>query len=872
MKDIPLVYLTRGKNQDYFYKMRIIKHKDGTNEFEKIINIFPDQFVSEQEKQTDKFIKSNMDYFYTVALNQYNRNKDTFCKNYNLIKGIIDREDFYEEPVRSFTETLVKDMDLPAHIKNYTLINPPLNTLIGEITKRPDNAKVKAFDDDSKNEQLQFRTDILHQYILSKAKQKIYTQLAQQGIVDQVSEDEIDQISEQSVKEYLTSYTSVAEKWGNHVLEALKVEFNIKEKSEDAFRDMLISAREFYHIYEDNSKLGFGMEVLNPKNVWYLITPDKKYVKDAYAIGTIEVMELSEILDKFNLTKDDVDALMEQLNKNNLFEVRESNLVKRNPPTGDKSVTYDTYDPLVLQERLIAESQLKNELESFLGLRSNVSAFGNKFAVVRSYWRSKKKIGKLTYWDEDGVDQVELVDETYKTIPNEISIEWAYVNQWYQGTKIGDILYEVKPFELLEYSPIIGVVHETKNTEAKSLVDLMKPFQVLYNICMNQLFRLLEKDKGVQFLTSLRHVPTPKDGDGQDALEQWELDMQERGTIFVDDSPENTKGKSTFNQYSRVDLSRHNEIQARYNLAAQLKMECWELVGISRERSGNVAATTTATGVNTSLTQSYSQTEPYFVQHEYVLNQLYQALIDAAQYIEVTKPMSTLSYVNTMGEEAFTAVNPIDIKNRDLKVYVTSRAEDKRIFDELRQLAQPMLQNGASVYDVAVLYSTNSVRQMKETFKALKDQQEEFQKQAQQLEQQKLQQEQQIASTQLEQAAQEAEQERINENYNKELDRINKKEVALIGAYSRNENALQDTDNNGEADALEVTRMTNDQMAAQQDYNLKLRQAAQKDKENSDKMALEREKLRLEREKLATQVQIEKLKLKNPVSGEKKKK
>jgi hypothetical protein len=839
--------------------MKIIRFKEeGTNEFEQIYHIFPDQFVSEEEKQGDKFAKSNMDYFYTIALAQYNKNKDTFTRNYNLVKGILDKKDFYEEPqVRSFTETLLRDLELPAHIKHYPIINPPLNTLVGEITKRPDNAKIKAFDDDSKNEQLQFRTDILHQYILSKARNKIYTKLAEQGLIDQVPEDQVEQMTEESVKEYLTSYTSVAEKWGNQILDALKVEFNIKEKSEDAFRDMLISAREFYHIYEDNSKLGFNIEVLNPKNVWYLITPDKKYVKDAYAIGTIEVMELSEILDKFDLSKEHVDALVDHMNKNNLFEVRESNLVKKNPTTGDASVTYDTYDPLILQERLIAESQLKNELESFLGIKSNVSAFGHKFAVVRSYWRSKKKIGKLTYWDADGVEQVELVDESYKTIPNEISIEWAYINQWYQGTKIGDILYDVKPFELLEYSPIIGVVHETKNTEARSLIDLMKPFQVLYNICMNQLFRLLEKDKGVQFLTSIRHVPTPKDGDSQDALDQWEMDMQERGTIFIDDSPENTKSKTAFNQHTAVDLSRHNEIQSRYNLAAQLKMECWELVGISRERTGNIAATTTATGVNTALTQSYSQTEPYFVQHEYVLNQLYQAIIDAAQYIEVSKPLSTMSYVNTFGEEAFMAVNPLDIKSRDLKVYVTSRAEDKRIFDELRQLAQPMLQNGASVYDISVLYTTNSVRQMKDTFKALKEQQEAFTQQQQQLEQQKLEQQQQIAQAQMQQAEQQHRETIINENYNKELDRINKEKVAIINALGRGETAGGDSDTDGVFDALEIEKYSFEQAQAEKEYNTKIQEVNQKKVEHNDKMKLEYDKLkekekdRISKEKIA---------------------
>ena len=42
----------------------------------------------------------------------------------------------------------------------------------------------------------------------------------------------------EQVKDQLDSYTSVAEKWANHILTCQKAEFNIKEKSEDAFRDL----------------------------------------------------------------------------------------------------------------------------------------------------------------------------------------------------------------------------------------------------------------------------------------------------------------------------------------------------------------------------------------------------------------------------------------------------------------------------------------------------------------------------------------------------------------------------------------------------------------------------------------------------------
>ena len=44
----------------------------------------------------------------------------------------------------------------------------------------------------------------------------------------------------------------------------------------------------------------------------------------------------------------------------------------------------------------------------------------------------------------------------------------------------------------------------------------MKPFQVIYNICMNQLYKLLEKEIGNVAAVNLRRIPRVKDGDGQD--------------------------------------------------------------------------------------------------------------------------------------------------------------------------------------------------------------------------------------------------------------------------------------------------------------------------------------------------------------------
>jgi len=852
--------------------MAIIRYtKDATIRYA-YLNIFPDQFKTEKEKQDESWMKNTMDYFANKAYAEFVKNRDTFVKNYDLVKGILRMEDFYQEPqVKSFTDMLTANIELPAYVKHYSIITTPINNLVGEITKRPDTYRVKAFDDDSKSEELQHKTDLLQNYIMSKAKANIIEKLAMEGNIEEVPEEEIEQMTMEQVKDQLDSYTSVAEKWANHILTAQKMEFNLKEKSEDAFRDLLISAREFYHIYEDNSKLGFNIEVANPKNTWFLTTPDRKYISDttgraqgAYAAGTVQVMELSEIIESVpDLTKEEIDHLRSSLQDYGLINVRESNLGNPNVTPGIDSVTYDTYDPLVLQTRMIIESEMKENndgLKDFLGLTSNVSSFGYKYVVVRAYWLSKKKIGKLIYLDEMGNEQSTLVDEAYKSgsMPTQQSLDWGWINQWYQGIKIGADIYHIKPFKLLTYCPIIGMTFEVKNTEARSLVDLMKPFQVLYNVCMNQLYKLLEKEVGKVYLTSIRHVPIPKDGDAQDALDIWEMEARNRGVVFIDDSPENLKSPSSFNQFRDIDLTRTQEIQSRYQLAMQLKNECWELIGISRQRLGSVMASESATGTNTAIQQSYAQTEPLFIAHEYVMGQLYQAIIDAALYVESQKPQSTISYITSEGESAFVQVNGADLRFRDLKVFPTNRPEDNQIFQEVRQLSQTILQNGGTVHDIIELYSTKSIRQMKKVFKDLKDRQTEMQERQMQVQeqQQQAQQEQQMAA--LEQAKMLAAEKQANDNYQKELDRLSKEKIAIIQATGFGNVQSEDINKNAIPDVLEMSRISNEEKKASNEYSMKLAEINSKNKQASDKIALEREKLQVARENQANDLAIAK--------------
>jgi hypothetical protein len=357
---------------------------------------------------------------------------------------------------------------------------------------------------------------------------------------------------------------------------------------------------------------------------------------------------------------------------------------------------------------------------------------------------------------------------------------------------------------------------------------------------------------------SLRHIPIPKDGDAQDALDIWEMEARNRGVVFVDDSPENLKSPSSFNQFSSLDLTRTQEIQSRYTLAQQLKAECWELVGMSRQRMGDISASESAAGTNTAMQQSYSQTEPLFVAHEYVMGQLYQAIIDAALYVESNKPESTLSYITNEGESAFVQVNGSDLKFRDLKVFLTNRPEDTQMFNELRQLSQALIQNGGTLYDVVELYTTKSMRDMKKTFKDLRDRQVAQQDQQMQLQQQQQEQQAQQAQAAQQFAIQQHQEQLAHDDYQKELDRLSKEKIAIIQATGFGNVEAEDVNENTIPDVLEMSKLSQAESKAAKDYQAKMMDIQSKNRQAADKMSIEREKLQVQRENMANDLAVAK--------------
>ena len=150
------------------------------------------------------------------------------------------------------------------------------------------------------------------------------------------------------------------------------------------------------------------------------------------------------------------------------------------------------------------------------------------------------------------------------------------------------------------------------------------------------------------------------------------------------------------------------------------------------------------------------------------------------------------------------------------------------------------------------------MREMKKTFKDLRDRQMEQQQQQLQLQQQQQEQQGKIAQAQIQEAARMAQEKQANENYQNELDRINKKEIAMINAMSKEGGATADLDMSGTPDALEIEKLASQQTKAQKDYDSKMADINSKNSIAQQKLQLEREKIKLARDNQANDLAVAK--------------
>ena len=867
----------------------------------------PVQLLPRKEK-TEEWKKENMDWWEFMGMMQLREKYKKLHKNYNLAAGVIDKSDYIPDPKQNeygeMINILTKENESPYEIRFYPIIPNIINVLLGEFAKRSTKMNIKSVDPYSINEMLDAKKEMITQYAVSRAQAKMIQKMAEQGM-DPESEEAVQQLQNvpnlPEIQQFFKkSYRSIAEQWAIHELAEAEERFKLYELEIQGFKDKLIASDEFWHVrlMEED----YEVELWNPMHTFYHKSPDVSYVSEGDYVGRMHLLTISDVIDKFGylMTEEQILSLQKMCSK----------WLTKGKLLGPDATATDYYDITKKPSEQIQSIHWHKAVteqtwmdggfnKPFFEWLKDEDSFGGEFlSVTEVYWKSKKKLGHLKQIGEDGTIFEDVVTEDFvitipakydltiqktKTKDNVISgqhVDWFWVNEVWKGIKIGisfvnswagmsdgfDPIYlDIRPLPFQFKAdgslynaklPVEGFLGYNRNIKRQSLVDLTKAFQVGYNMVNNQVFDLLVDEIGNVIMLDQNMIPRNSlDGSwGKYNFTKAFQVMKNFGILPVDSSITNTDTPVSFNQTQTVNLEKTNQIASRVQLADYFKNECFSTVGLTRQRVGNVTSSESATGVEYAVNNSYAQTEMYFIEHtNYLMPRVKEMILNAAQYINANKPTIRKTYINREEENIFFEIEGTKVLLADLRIYYSSRPDQRAVLEQLKQLALNNNTTGATVFDLAKILQSDSTVDITETLKESVDnmqKQQEAERQAQM----------QMNQQTIEAEAARAQAERDFKATESELDRENERYLAEIEALGRAQD--QDINMNQIPDPLEVQKMNMQLGKVQGDLALKQQKQIFDESKDIKDREMQAKQLEFEKKKMEKELKLKEKALK----------
>jgi hypothetical protein len=873
----------------------------------------PLQFLSSKDKD-EEWAAWNLDWLEWNGLKQIRRNARKLMKNYKLAKGVIDKSDYIVEDdndYRDIVETLTKEDVSALELKFYPIIPNVVNVLVAEFAKRSTKLTYRAVDEYSYNDMMEQKRTAVEEVLLADAQVKLAAALMEQGL-DPESEEAQQQLSPENLKTlpeieqfFKKDYRSMAEQWASHQHKVDVERFKMDELEERGFRDMLITDREFWHfkMMEDD----YEVELWNPPITFYHKSPDARYISQGNWVGKTDMMTVSDVIDRYGyiLTQDQLEALENvypirsagyniggQQNDGSFYDATKSHEWNVNMP----SLAYRQYTSL-------AAGTVTNGgdiIASIMSEGEDYYDFGTAYLlrVTTGYWKSQRKVGHLTKISENGEIINEIITEDYKVEDKPIydtrlfknknkdnlifgeHIDWIWINEVWGGVKIGPnipsfwgmnnpggfspiyigvdknhiapLRFQFKGDQSLYGCklPVEGAVFSDRNTKSTALIDLMKPFQIGYNIVNNQIADILVDELGTIIMLDQNTLPRHSLGEdwGKGNLAKAYVAMKNFQMLPLDTSITNTENALNFQHFQKLDLSQTERLMSRVNLANHFKQQAFEVIGLNPQRMGQQLSQMTATGVEQAASASYAQTEVFFIQHcDYLMPRVHQMRTDLAQFYNSTKPSARLSYITGADDKVNFQINGTDLLLRDLNIFCTTTANHRAILEQLKQMAMQNNTTGASIYDLGKIVQSDSVAELNTAMKASEAKQQE-QKQQEMQQQQQMQQE-QLAS------AQKQKEMEIQANAERD-DKMIQKEITVAEIRSAGFGAMKDINENKVSDYEDSMKEIRQSEQYQQQTDLQREKQTNENMRSTQKMDIERQKLQVQQDIADKQLQI----------------
>lgn len=769
---------------------------------------------------------------------------------YNLYNSIFDEKDF-----KSITNPFKVEDGFPATPHDFNIIRPKVDLLIGEETKRPLNFRVIRTSQEATSEMQEKEKQMILQYIEAAITAKMSPEEAQQ-FQEQLQSGEI-MPPEQIAKYMDKDYKDIVENTAYHSLTYLREKLDLDNEFIKGWKDGLISGREIYYVGVLNAEP--YAERVNPICFSYDKSPDLDFIEDGSWCCRKMRMPITEVYDRYydKLEEKDLDKLEEMIGS-----TPGRNLGDRSPV--DMGIQLRIYDNPIFEG---SGKSLVN--------------------VWHCCWKSFKKIFYVTTTDDAGQPQINIVDETYQPVGNEVSVEPDWIIEVWEGYRAGsDLYFGIQPIEYQHVSidnpnsqklPYCGAIYSNTNSKPRSLVSILKPLQYMYIVLWYRLELAIARDKGKVVNMDITQIPKSMNI----SPAKWMHYLSSVGVNFINPYEEgwNIPGReggkpAQFNQITALDLTMSNVIAEYIQLMDKIEELAGTISGITQQREGAVSTSEMVGNVERSVVQSSHITEPLFWVHNQCKRRVLNMLLNTAKGAWEETGKQKLQYIFDNGERAFLDITP-KFYYEDMDVFVSDTSKDLENIQKLQQLIQPAMQNGASLLEAAEILTNDNFNIIKQKLKDMQTRQEQIQQQQQEAEAQQQQQLQQMQNEAKQQELMLQEAQMDLQRYQIDQDNQTKIAVAQINAYRGTEEL--DQDQNGIPDPIEIGKQAIEQQKINQDAYNKRYEAKQKREIEDQKIQLEKDKMKheteLQKAKDDAAYEREKLKartaLKNKVVGQK---
>lgn len=769
---------------------------------------------------------------------------------YNLYNSIFDEKDF-----KSITNPFKVEDGFPATPHDFNIIRPKVDLLIGEETKRPLNFRVIRTSQEATSEMQEKEKQMILQYIEAAITANMSPEEAQQ-FQQQLQSGEI-MPPEQIAKYMDKDYKDIVENTAYHSLTYLREKLDLDNEFIKGWKDGLISGREIYYVGVLNAEP--YAERVNPICFSYDKSPDLDFIEDGSWCCRKMRMPITEVYDRYydKLEEKDLDKLEEMIGS-----TPGRNLGDRSPV--DMGIQLRIYDNPIFEG---SGKSLVN--------------------VWHCCWKSFKKIFYVTTTDDAGQPQINIVDETYQPVGNEVSVEPDWIIEVWEGYRAGsDLYFGIQPIEYQHVSidnpnsqklPYCGAIYSNTNSKPRSLVSILKPLQYMYIVLWYRLELAIARDKGKVVNMDITQIPKSMNI----SPAKWMHYLSSVGVNFINPYEEgwNIPGReggkpAQFNQITALDLTMSNVIAEYIQLMDKIEELAGTISGITQQREGAVSSSEMVGNVERSVVQSSHITEPLFWVHNQCKRRVLNMLLNTAKGAWEETGKQKLQYIFDNGERAFLDITP-KFYYEDMDVFVSDTSKDLENIQKLQQLIQPAMQNGASLLEAAEILTNDNFNIIKQKLKDMQTRQEQIQQQQQEAEAQQQQQLQQMQNESKQQELMLQEAQMDLQRYQIDQDNQTKIAVAQINAYRGTEEL--DQDQNGIPDPIEIGKQAIEQQKINQEAYNKRYEAKQKREIEDQKIQLEKDKMKheteLQKAKDDAAYEREKLKaktaIKNRVPGEK---